>query len=230
MEICVCGWYFFPELTASLDQVHLSYPVTVISHKDCDIPHSFPIIRVPNIGLEFGAYDHFLKNVWSGKDDVLFMHDDASISDIKVFDRISGLNKDEAIDQAYLFKNENEEKNNGGKHGRAIFISGRLLKFMIEYECTCNQSEDHFDTHNPDALIKGTGPHKGFWFDPINYGHTEGKPQPGIRHYNDMIYHFHVYMGRMRDKRYSKENFNVVKRVFFPELNEARRGVFREER
>lgn len=233
MKVCVVGWYFYEDLYASLREVHKKHEIMIISHKDeKETLDSLgvPYIITENIGLEFGAYDYYLKNCWDGKSDVLFMHDDAQIIDIDVFNRIAALS-DDGIDQAYLFKNKAEDVNNGGKHGRAIFMSAKLLKFMLNYTFETEESKDHVDSHhNKGEVLKGTGPYKGFWYDPNNYGHTTGKPPSGVRHYNEMIYTYHRTIGRIRDRRYGNEPMNVVNRVYFPELDEARRGKFRVER
>ena len=234
MDICVVGWYLYDELYKTLKEVNKTHEVSVISHKfEVDKLQSFdiPYVTIENIGLEFGAYDYFLKNCWNQKSNVLFMHDDVQITDINVFDRIEEETIKLNIDQAYLFKNKAEEVNNGGKHGRAIYMSVKLLNFMLNYKFKTEESEDHIDNHhNVGTLLKGTGEYTGFWFDPNNDGHTTGKPPVGVRHYNEMIYTFHRTMGRIRDKRYGNEPMNVVNRLYYPELDCARRGTFRVEK
>ena len=233
MKLCIVGWYFYESLYDSLKEVNEKYEVMIISHKnEKEILESLdlPYVIIDNIGLEFGCYDYYLKNYWDGESDILFMHDDAQISDIQVFDRIPAL-KDDNIDQAYIFKSKAEEQNNGGKHGRSLFMSAKLLGFMLNYTFETEESKDHVDNHhNKGEILKGTGSYNGFWYDPNNYGHTTGKPPSGVRHYNEMIYTFHRTMGRIRDKRYGNEKMNVVNRVYFPELDCARRGKFRVER
>jgi hypothetical protein len=253
MDICIVGWYLYDDLYKILKEVNKKYHVTIISHKgneiktedkddsslnvdsiaseakeflkSCELDYCI----VDNIGLEFGAYDYFLKNCWNKESNVLFMHDDVKITDINVFDRIALLG-DKNIDQSYIFKNKAEEINNGGKHGRAIFMSAKLLNFMLNYSFTTEESVDHEDNHNKGTILKGTGEYTGFWYDPNNYGHTTGKPSVGVRHYNEMIYTFHRTMGRVRDRRYGNEKMSVVNRDYYPELDCARRGIFREEK
>jgi hypothetical protein len=193
------------------------------------------VVHIPNIGLEFGCYDYYLKNLWNEKDAVLFMHDDTKIENVDVFDGISRLGTD-GIDCAYIFRDHAEERANGGRHGRAIYCSARFLTFLKNWECVCHQSEDREDVHhNKGTILKGQGPHTGFWYDKNNKGHVSGKPPVGIRHYNDAIYHFHWQLGRIRDQRCGpqegwpnpKEKMNVVNRVFFPEVVAARRGCYK---
>lgn len=230
MKICVAGWFLDDDFYRVLKEIN--YSIIVISHNP-DIEKleeiGLPYKIIDNIGLEFGAYDYYLKNEWDRESDILFTHDDTRILDNSVFDKIADLGK-QGIDQAYIFKNKAEEVNNGGKHGRAIFMSAKLLTFMISYKCNCYETTDHYDRHNPDDILLGTGPHTGFWFDPYNLGHASGKPPKGVRHYNEMIYHFHKYMGWVRDKKLGNPPMNVVNRALFEEYNCARRGQFREER
>ena len=117
---------------------------------------------------------------------------------------------------------------NGGKHGRAIFVSAKLLKFMLDYECDCYQCLDHTDGYG--HAIKASNQHNGFWFDIKNTGHTTGKPPAGVRHYNAMIEHFHRYMGWIRDQKLGNPKMNVLNRIHLPAFDCARRGEFRIER
>ena len=138
MEICVAGWYFERAFLGKLAEVRDSFNTTIVSH----LPDAWKgyslngarVITIPNIGLEFGCYDYYLKNVWNGRDDVLFMHDDTKVKNTGVFDSISKL----SVDCAYIFRDYSEEKANGGKHGRAIFCSARLLsnQQMLESDLT----------------------------------------------------------------------------------------------
>jgi DNA-binding FadR family transcriptional regulator len=80
-----------------------------------------------NRGLEFGAYRQYVENHWDGESDVLFIHDDAEVSDLKAFDDVAAL-ADMGVDHAYIFHDENEEYVNGGAHGRAMWIRGSILK------------------------------------------------------------------------------------------------------
>lgn len=224
INICVVGWYLYKDLYSDLEILNDRYDLHVVSHKD--EPSFFENYNLKysiteNIGLEFGAYDYYLKNIWDKESNVLFMHDDVNIKNISIMDRIAKIN----VDQAYLFKNKEEEEINGGKHGRCIFMSAKLLNFMLNYKFKTEESYDHKDTHN-DTILKGTGEYTGFWYDPNNTGHTVGKPPVGVRHYNEMIYTFHTTMGRIRDRRFGNEPMNVVNRLYFPEIDCARRGEF----
>lgn len=114
MNICIAGWYFHQPLFDVLDASKYEY--FVVSHKP-GRGHK----DIPNVGLEFGCYDWYLKNVW--KDGiVLFFHDDNEITK-GALDEISKLTPD----QCYLFSSEDEAKANGYCHGRAMVCSEKFL-------------------------------------------------------------------------------------------------------
>ena len=229
LQICVCGWYLDEKFYTVLGNIDREkFQVNVVSHKGEEetstlcVKNNLRHVVKNNVGLEFGAYDYFLKNMWNNESPVLFIHDDTIIHDPTVFDRIARL-KEEGIEQAYIFKNKAEEDNNGGKHGRAIYIGEKLLAFMLKFECNCGHAKGANG-------LPPTGPHTGFWFDPNNIGHSTGSQPEGVRHYNTMIYHFHAFLGRVRDKKYDLPPMRVNQKVFFQELNLGRRGEYRKER
>ena len=226
MSICVAGWYFFPKLLETLKKVQKKYPVHIVSHsedpKHIKIMESTKLLYtiILNEGLEWGVYDYYLKYIWDNKSDVLFMHDDVEIKDIKVFDKIRNLD----FDQCYIFKSMEENKNNGGKHGRGIFMSKKFLKFAKTYKCSCGRCTYRFKRGE---ISHVKTPTKGFFFDRYNKGHIFGKRPEGCRDYNIGIEHFHNYVGRIRDKTYGNPEMRVVGRAQFPEFDSARRGSFK---
>lgn len=135
MNICVCGWYLdhYDEFYLCLHRV--KHNVHIVSNRQdeylkmIDLPYT---VR-ENTGLEWGAYNHYLTNVWQGGD-VLFCHDDIEIlpmvvnNEIKepefIFDQIAKLD----VDQAYIFRNMQEDAENRSQHGRMIFCSEKFLK------------------------------------------------------------------------------------------------------
>jgi hypothetical protein len=166
MQVCVCGWYFNEKCLDVLKDITSQFPVTIIAHKD-KLPKKyhghFEYIVRKNRGLEYGAYDHFLKNAWKG-DDVLFMHDDIEISPIlddwkiappgDIFEVVSKF-KDDFV---YIFKNETSWRECFGVHGRAMFASKRFLKRLLD-----------------------SG---GFPYDKHNDGYTMGENPGYCEHYN----------------------------------------------
>lgn len=238
MEICISGHYYEPELFKQLAQVKAKYSTAILVEyrhaqdtgkqiKSIVEPSGIEIVKYPFRGLEFGRYDFYIKNMWGG-DSVLFMHDDVRIHDIAFFDRVAALKHD----QAFIFENIDEGICMQNFHGRAIFCSNSFIKMALAYKCTCNQARDRVDRHhNLGTIQPGTGPHKGFWFDPFNdCNHNRGKPPIGIRHYNDEIYHFVWFgkglaSGKLPGLETLKMNTDV--KAYFPEFEHARRGKFK---
>ena len=113
MNICIAGWYYHKPLLAVLNG-----NAFIVGH----CCHDRANVVIPNVGLEFGCYDWFLKNYWkSGQ--TLFMHDDNDITS----GALAAIEKLE-YDQAFLFSSEKEMLDNGGAHGRAILCSNKFLR------------------------------------------------------------------------------------------------------
>ena len=265
MKICVCGWYYQPRLLDVLREVNSRYPVTIIAHKEP--PAAIPglqVVTVPNRGLEFGAYDYYLKQHWGGDDSVLFMHDDVDVADASAFDDLAAI----PHDQAFIFRDELEGRCNQTFHGRMFFCSAKFLR-AIMVTCNCHQATDWIEHHhnhfcsrgcsnsckevegwdndvvlctykeNQDhkrcvqcgkviegsqywaTMLRGQGPHTGFWFDLDNSGHSRGRPPVGIRHYNDAIYHFALQCSRLKSDGHL-DSRNVV---YINKINLYKRGV-----
>lgn len=124
MKICVCGWYFRPQL---LRDLRISgYETFVIKHREGDT-QGLESALYENVGLEFGAYRQYVENHWDGESDVLFLHDDAELSDISALDEIATL-RERGVEQAYIFPDEIHEFVNGGAHGRGVWICADVLK------------------------------------------------------------------------------------------------------
>lgn len=237
MRICVSGWDYNEDFLAALREIHSQFDVTIINHRS-KLPaamfNGIVLVSTPNVGLEFGCYDYFLKTAWDRKSDVLFCHDDIRVSDPSVFEKISKI----TADQAYIWRDKAERMANGGKHGRAIFCSARFLRFIRDWECNCPQGKGKNDRQRDGRRLKGTGPHCGFWFDPMNTGHTTGTPPEGMRHYNDAIYHFHWMLGRIRDQKVGmkklwpnpKEKMLVVQHKYFPGFEAGRRNTWNHKK
>lgn len=126
MNICVAGWYYYEPFQASIRASR--YPSFIVCHKEpvkllalAHSPNPCRFASIPNIGLEFGCYDWYLKNEWQGGP-VLFMHDDNEITE-EALDLISQM----TMDQAFLFSSEADALANGKAHGRAIFCSEKFL-------------------------------------------------------------------------------------------------------
>jgi hypothetical protein len=251
MQICVSGWYFERDLF-EVFKVNKQFDISVVTYynrANGNIKRDYDEIPVPEMissyvkesgvkhykipvaGLEFGGYDYFIKNIWDQQSPVLFMHDDIVIYNPNVFDIIKEKLAKWEYDQTFIFRDEVEEISQGRIHGRGIYCSKRFIDFMLSYTCECKQAFDyenpHYEGFKPKAILEGTGPHRGFWYDPYNLGeHTRGQPPKHIRHYNDGIYHFANFAGRTSYKspwpEFPKQKVRTA--VHFPDFNSAHRG------
>lgn len=167
MQVCVCGWYFNERFLDTMKEINKDYPVSIIANRD-ELPDKYKSVFNyhvrENKGLEYGAYDYFLKNEWNGGD-VLFLHDDMTIQPIiknyeiinpkLLFKTVSEFDKD----VVYIFKNDASRKECFDIHGRVMFASGLFLKYLADRN-------------------------GGFQWDKENDGYTAG-PNPGYcKHYN----------------------------------------------
>lgn len=193
MKICICGWYYQKEFYEELSKT--DYDITIISNKKEvpeDINKKFKTIIRENIGLEFGAYNHFLINS-TIDDSVLFLHDDTLVS-IEQLKEIEEICKN--LDQAYIFKDLTEQNNNGGKHGRCIYMSSKFINYLKEE-------------------------HKGIPYDSKNKGYNGTTKNPEGLDYNESINRYHKLLGRIRDK---KLGFEILYRIHIKDIKLGKRG------
>lgn len=123
MNICLAGWYFHEPLLKMLGESR--HKVSLICHRGWPKdkgPWGINFDIIPNVGLEFGCYDWYLKDAWKDGG-VLFMHDDNEIT-VGALNLIDGLDRD----QVFLFSSEEEAAANGRAHGRAMWCSERFLR------------------------------------------------------------------------------------------------------
>ena len=97
--------------------------IFIVGHRD-GYSGNLQKIIIPNVGLEFGAYDFYLKNIWGGGD-VLFLHDDTEF-DFPAWNKVNILTQ--LFDQVFIHENGRAELANGFAHGRAFFCSERFLR------------------------------------------------------------------------------------------------------
>jgi hypothetical protein len=173
MQICIAGWYFDKDLLKLMIKVNDRHPVTIVAHRNGD-SQGLPCEVIENIGLEFHMYNYFLMNLWDGKSNILFMHDDLKIMPVMVNNEIipatNIFNKiaDIKADQGYLFQDENDGLWNAWKHGRMICMSARLA-----------------DQAKRDG---------GFRYDSDNIGQTRSGPyNAGIVWFHDMMENYRRY-------------------------------------
>jgi hypothetical protein len=122
MNICVVGWYYEPKLYKTLERVNEKYPVYVVAHRPNTIS-DLPTTLIPNVGLEFGCYDYYVKHIWDKQSPVLFMHDDAEIRIEESFDAIAEI----PYDFSFIFESVTSMKADFEAHGRIFFASKKSL-------------------------------------------------------------------------------------------------------
>ena len=129
MNICVVGWYYLPEFYGALPP-GAECRVCVVQHRSAPLgfisllANSDTITQHENVGLEWGAYNHYLHHVWDEKSPVLFMHDDARVGQ-GFFPCVEEMAR--PFDLAFVFRDGDEERDNCGVHGRCLYMSERLL-------------------------------------------------------------------------------------------------------
>ena len=201
MNICVCGWYFFDGFYSELWKIKEKYQIFVVAHKNDPMLKiiDLPYVVIPNTGLEFGAYNHYLMNIWEGGG-TLFIHDDIAViptvkdfeikENKEVWDEIADLK----TDQTYIFQDREDDIYNAGMHGRMFFMSERLMKWF-----------------------KDCG---GMWHDPLNMGYVgEGERPAHVMGWNMAINVF--------NERLAHSHMDVRSKLYISSLALGRRGKFK---
>lgn len=234
MQICVVGYHFWPNFYESLEaQKGEHIKPFVVSHRNRIFTQDF-LSKTSiyyycryNVGLEWGAYNWFLFNMWDGYSNVLFCHDDILLNSSTVLYEISQIE----LDQCYIFKSRDEDRINGGKHGRGIFMSSRFLEFTKKYPCKCKFCTLRYRPNLQESYYADE-PHLGFYYDRYNFGYTAGKRPEFCRDYNQGIAHYHNYLGKIRDRKaistkgFANPSLNVLGRMYFPAFDTAKRGQY----
>jgi hypothetical protein len=120
VQICVCGWHYPRDFYESLRAVDGRHDVVVVANRPGDALGLRTIER-ENVGLDWGAFSHFLEHAWNGAADVLFLQDDTRVTE-PFWDEMAAI----PFDQAFVFR-ERAEFEAAYSHGRAHFASARFL-------------------------------------------------------------------------------------------------------
>lgn len=198
LQICVCGWYYFPKFFDKLNlAVKQGYDVVVIRHRFGDTK-GVRFIDRENTGLEWGAYSFFLDTLWDGESNVLFTQDDNVVEREDFWKWCSGIGEDICC----IFNNQREAAYNSYAHGRMLFTSSKFLRAA--------KSEGGFwyDKHNTGFIVKGH--------------YTSQKPPPGCGHHNAGIHHFIRFVAGVRKKYPDLKKRSIVCN---PYVKLGRRGV-----
>jgi len=153
--------------------------IFIVAHKKNDLLNDFDHKIIDNVGLEFGAYDWYIKNKWDKKSNILLMHDDISINNSNVINNIFIKCKD--LDQSYIFNNLDECERNGWKHGRCIYLSPKMTKWLLSN-------------------------HNGIWYDKDNKGYVEGKKPADCQYYNAGIRKFHKTIKKIKEHGFDRRS------------------------
>ena len=124
-KICVIGWYFFENF---YDEVKKKSKDThIVAHRYNKILDELKLDYsvIKNIGLEFGAYDYYIKNVWDGKSNVLFMHDDIYLKNKFSFNDMFSFCK--GLDHVSF---RNNSISSGG--GRCLYLSAKIINLFLK--------------------------------------------------------------------------------------------------
>jgi hypothetical protein len=198
LQICVCGWYYYPEFYKSLLAIKDKFNVVVIGNKNGDVL-GLPFFLRDNAGLDWGAYSFFLDHHWDGKSNTLFIQDDAEAEE-EFFDEMSKI----TLDQAFIFRDKKEFEENYS-HGRAFFASGKFLK---------NLKEDGgiwFDKGNKGFIAKGTS-----WSE---------KPPEGCKDHNAGIREFTSKVKKIGE---NNPDLSVNRQVYSQRIHLGRRGIIKK--
>jgi hypothetical protein len=198
MEICICGWHYHQPFYEKITKAKDKFNMTVVAHREGPQLGIRTIMR-PNIGLDWGSYDFFLKNCWYGATDVLFIQDDTEIDDMEELNRISSI----PCDQVFLFSDEEEAAYNSYGHGRAFFCSRDFLFEIIK------DGGVYYDKGNTGYIAPG------------HFLATQ--PPPGCRHHNAGI---HAFMKQIEQIKTALPSLEVFGALYTPGLRFGRRGGF----
>jgi len=148
-KICVAGWHYFKGICKNFSKSDLD--IYIIAHRHNKVLDELNLNYsiVNNNGLEFGCYNYYINNIWDGKSDVFFMHDDIHVVD---FDN-------------FIMSNYKKFKNRKADHGVMLLprkiVSGGRFFYM---SCNCIN------------IIQKK--YKGIWYDEENIGYVNRKSQP----------------------------------------------------
>lgn len=127
MQICVCGWHYYPRFYETLSTIRINYDIVIIAHR-AGYTSELPYITRENAGLEWGAYSYFLDYHWDKLSNVLFMHDDTEVN-LDFFNEIASISND----LTFVFENERDFQTMN-THGRVFIASARFLTAVQSQE------------------------------------------------------------------------------------------------
>ncbi len=186
-KICIVGWHFFPDFYKYLSK-NYQKETFIVAHKYNkildELKLNYKVIK--NVGLEFGAYDWYIKNIWDKKSNVLFMHDDTKIekgNPIKSIFRNS-----EKYDYSYVLSNNCRKTQT--KSNRCFILSKKIINLFLK----------EFD---------------GIWYDKYNIGYTVRNEKIYDKRYNKEYREFARGIGKRFKETllYFKDKYKLKNKI-----------------
>lgn len=148
-KICIVGWHYFEKYYKQLSKSSLYFHVVAHRYNDILDKYKLPYSVIKNVGTEFHVYDWYIKNIWDGKSNVLFVHDDIGSKDIaSSFKEI--LKKTKDFDFSCVFGEKDSKNKWSGE--RCFFLSSKLINLFLKK-------------------------YGGIWYDIHNKGYTLGRKE-----------------------------------------------------
>jgi hypothetical protein len=167
MQICACGWHYPRPFYERLRAVEARHDVVVVANRPGDALGLRTIER-ENVGLDWGAFSHFLDRAWDGVSDVLFLQDDTDVAE-PFWDEMAAI----PYDQAFVFRDPAEFEV-AYSHGRAHFVRARFLALVRA------SGGIWFDAGNRGFIADGTS-----WSEPPPPGCLDHNA--GVRAYTQLV-------------------------------------------
>ncbi len=126
VKICLVGWHFSKTMYKPLSKCQLD--VHVVAHRYNDMLDNlgFNYSVIKNVGLEYGAYDYYIKNIWDKKSAVIFMHDDGKLKNNAMNEIV---NKCKSVDIGYILGATCNIKRKTST--RCFYLSSKAIKLFL---------------------------------------------------------------------------------------------------
>jgi len=131
IEICVVGWYFSSNIYKQFKKSPFRFHIVAHRHNDILDNLDFKYSVIKNIGLEYGAYDWYIKNAWDKKSDILFIHDDIELRNFtKTFSNVFKKIRDNNISFSHILGIKDIKRNSNCN--RCVFLSSKIVKLLLK--------------------------------------------------------------------------------------------------
>jgi len=154
--ICIAGWHYFKEFYKQVSRSKIRS--FVVAHRHSNILDNLKInyAVTKNIGLEYGAYDWFIKNEWDKKSGVLFMHDDVKLLKNTILHNFLTVCKN--FDRVYIIDKQRGKKLK--RSPRCFYLSRKIIFLLLnKYNGIC------YDVHNKGYTMGNRGLYDDYYKD-----------------------------------------------------------------